>query len=77
MKNLIRNYIAETAFVEPDLIKDETMLFEEGIFDSMGLLNLISFLEQQFGIVPQDVDLNEENFGSLGAITNFVNQKMS
>ena len=43
MKDQIRNFIAETTFNDASIIKDDTMIFDEGIFDSMGLLGLINF----------------------------------
>jgi acyl carrier protein len=38
MKERIRNFIAESTFNDPEIIKDDTMIFDEGIFDSMWLL---------------------------------------
>ncbi|WP_291857895.1 acyl carrier protein [Marinilabilia sp.] len=75
MKEEIRDYIAETSFTDAQQIKEETMLFEEGIFDSMGLLNLIAFLEEKYGVRTEDTDLMEENFQNLNAIENYVIQK--
>jgi acyl carrier protein len=77
MKEKIRNFIAETTFTEVAKIKDTTQLFEEGIFDSMGLISLISYLENEFGVKTNDVELNEENFGSLNAISVFVDSKIA
>ena len=75
MKEQIRNFIAETTFTEPEIIKDETMIFDEGIFDSMGLLGLINYLEEEFGVVIDDTELIEENFGSVERIAAFVGRK--
>lgn len=75
-KEEIKAFIAETSFTQMDEIKDDTMLFEEGIFDSMGLLNLIAFLEEHYGIQTADTDLVEENFQNLNAIEKFVASKL-
>jgi acyl carrier protein len=75
MKEEIKGYIAETTFTDPRVIKEETMLFEEGIFDSMGLLNLIAFLEERYGVRTEDTDLTEENFQNLNAIEEYVTRK--
>jgi len=75
MKEKIKSFIAETTFTEVEKIKDNTQLFEDGIFDSMGLLSLISFLDDEFGVKTDDAELNEENFGSVEAITLFVERK--
>ncbi len=76
MKNQIRNFIAETTFNDSSNIKDETMIFDEGIFDSMGLLGLINFLESEFNVITNDTELQEENFGSVDRIAAFVERKM-
>ncbi len=75
MKETIRKFIAETSFCNPSDIKDETLIFDEGIFDSMGLLGLINFLESEFNIVTEDTELQEENFGSVERITAFIRKK--
>ncbi len=75
MKENIRNFIAETTFTEPEKISDEIMIFDEGIFDSMGLLGLINFLEEEFGVVTDDTELVEENFGNVQRIAAFVESK--
>ncbi|MGQ1890967.1 acyl carrier protein [Thermophagus sp. OGC60D27] len=75
-KDEIKAFIAESSFTDLNEIKDDTMLFEEGIFDSMGLLNLIAFLEENYGIQTNDSDLVEENFENLNAIEKFVTQKL-
>ncbi len=75
MKDQIRNFIAETTFNDASIIKDGTMIFDEGIFDSMGLLGLINFLESEFNVVTDDTELQEENFGSVERIAAFVERK--
>ncbi|MCB2219259.1 MAG: acyl carrier protein [Bacteroidetes bacterium] len=75
VKDKIRKFIAETAFVSEDKVKDETLIFTEGIFDSMGFLSLINFIEDNFSIKAEDAELLEENFESVEAIANFVVKK--
>ncbi|MBI9060952.1 MAG: acyl carrier protein [Marinilabiliaceae bacterium] len=77
MKDKIRNFIAETTFSEPGTIQDGTLIFDEGIFDSMGLLGLINYLETEFGVVTDDTELQEENFGSVERIATFVERKVA
>ncbi len=76
MKNQIRNFIAETTFIDPEIIKDDTLIFDEGLFDSMGLLGLINFLESEYNVVTEDTELQEENFGSVERIAAFVERKL-
>ena len=71
----IKNYIVETSHADADKIKNESLIFKEGFFDSMGFIMLITFLEEEFGIKTIDADLIEENFESINAITEFIKKK--
>lgn len=73
----IRSYVLEETFSENGKINDDTMVFREGYFDSMGFVRLISFLENEFRIRIKDEDLVEKNFESINAISNFVSEKLS
>lgn len=58
-------------------IAGDDNLLESGIIDSLGILDLVSFLEQDFGIVVADDDLVPENFQSVVRITRFVEQRVN
>jgi acyl carrier protein len=75
-KNVLKKFIADTSFANIEKIKDDTLIFREGIFDSMGLMTLITYLEDNFKIQIQDTDLVEENFESVNAIYGFLEKKM-
>ena len=76
IKERIHKYIVDTTFADVSIIKDDTLLFDEGIFDSMGLISLITFLEDEFTLKTEDTDLVVENFESISAITNFVTTRL-
>jgi len=71
----IRQYILQASHADANKIKNESLLFKEGFFDSMGFILLINFLEEEFKIKTSDSDLLEENFESINAITDFVGRK--
>jgi acyl carrier protein len=75
IKEKIKNYVLQTVYAEKEKIHDDSLLFKEGYFDSMGFMVLISFLEEEFGIKTNDTDLLEENFESINAISEFVIRK--
>ena len=50
----------------------EDPLLQKGIIDSMGALELLEFLQSQFGLKIEDEEVTEDNLGSLARITNFV-----
>ncbi|MEO1201572.1 MAG: acyl carrier protein [Pseudomonadota bacterium] len=53
-------------------LDNDTSLLESGIVDSLGVLNLVEFVEEQFSIVAEDDDLVPENFDTIDALTRFV-----
>ncbi len=53
-------------------IEPSTHLFREGIVDSLGVLELVRFLEDQFGLQIGPDDLKLENFQSIAAMRNFI-----
>ncbi len=75
IREKVSAYIIEATFAEKDKIKDDTLIFQEGFLDSMGFVMLLGFLEETFGIKPDDADLVEENFESINAIETYVLQK--
>jgi acyl carrier protein len=74
-KEKVKSYVLQAVYADKEKIHDDTLIFKEGYFDSMGFMVLISFLEEEFGIKTGDADLLEENFESINAITEFVKQK--
>jgi acyl carrier protein len=51
-------------------------LLESGILDSLGILDLVAFVEQNFGIVLSDDELLPENFQTIERLTAFVQSKL-
>ena len=72
----IRQFIIQTSYIPADQVKDETLIFEQGIMDSMGFISIIGYLEDTFNVSPLDNELVEANFESIDAITNFVKRKV-
>lgn len=57
-----------------DLTNDFDLL-EGGVVDSLGIFQLTSFMEREFGIEVKDEELVPENFGSIGQLTKLVESK--
>ena len=77
IKEKIHQFISEQTYANPSNIQYDTLIFKEGYFDSMGFITLITFLEDEFNVKTEDKDFIEENFESIDAITNYVNQKLA
>jgi acyl carrier protein len=71
----VRSFVQQTTYIDIDKIQNNTLLFKEGYFDSMGFIRLIAFIEEEFDIKTVDADLVEENFESIDAITAFIIRK--
>jgi acyl carrier protein len=56
---------------------EDDHLLANGILDSLGVLDLVGFLEQEFGISISDEDLLPEHFETLRRLTAFVEEKQS
>ncbi|MHB1170538.1 MAG: acyl carrier protein [Longimicrobiales bacterium] len=70
----IRSFVLENfAYMRPDFdLSGDDSLMATGIVDSMGVMEVIDFLETEFGVVVADSDITESNIGSLNAITQYV-----
>ena len=75
VKEKVRTYILQAVYVDKEKINNDSLIFKEGYFDSMGFMILITFIEEEFGIKTNDDDLLEENFESINAITDFIIRK--
>ena len=51
---------------------DEDSLLDARVTDSLGILELVGYLEEAFAIEVTDDDLSPENFDSIGALVRFV-----
>jgi acyl carrier protein len=76
IKEIIKEHILQATFADKDKIKDDSLIFKEGYFDSMGFVVLITFIEDKFGIAATDEDLIEDNFESINAITSYILRKI-
>lgn len=55
---------------------DDQSFLETGVIDSTGLLELVSFVEEKYGIAIGDRELVPENLDSLRNISSFVARKL-
>ena len=56
-------------------IDRDSPLIERGILDSLGILDVVAFIESTFGITIDDEDLVPQNFQKLSAMSEFVRNK--
>jgi len=67
-KNLL---FSDNGFPYPD----EASFLEEGIVDSVGVMELVAFVEDKFGLKISDTDVTPDNFDSVGKLAAFIRKK--
>lgn len=74
IQNDIRTFIIEN-FLFGDTsqdLGDDVSLIEADLVDSTGILELVAFVEQTWGVTIADADIVPANFDSIGRIATFV-----
>ena len=73
-KELIRDFLMEklARAKKIDHIDDQDNLIENGTIDSMGIMQLVAYLEGMFAVKVKDEDIVPENFESLDVITSYI-----
>jgi acyl carrier protein len=72
----IREYLVDELDGSEVELTDETPLLETELIDSMGVLMLVGFVEDEFGITVGADEVSADNFGSISAITSMVERKL-
>ena len=57
-------------------VADSDNLLESGIIDSLGVLELVTFFQQEFSVAVADEDLTPENFQNIECMTRFVERSL-
>ena len=74
IKDRVRNFIVEN-FLFGDTsyqLADDASLIENDIIDSTAVLELVAFIEDNFGITMSDADIVPANLDSLARISSFI-----
>ena len=72
----VKAYVVENfLFGDDSRIDPETDFLENGILDSTGVLELVGFLEEKYGIRVEDDELVPENMNSLEKISLYISKK--
>lgn len=76
MRATVRSLIEKNFYIPQDeALSDEDSLLDRGIIDSTGVLELISALEQEFGIEVGDDEIIPKNLDSIAHIEAFITRK--
>lgn len=77
IENQLREYIIDNFMYADDdgQLTSDMSLFDNGIMDSTGVLDLVAFIEEKYQVQVDDTDLVPENFDSLTAIATYIKSK--
>ena len=71
-----------TTFIKQEILHgravplgEEDDLLSAGVIDSLGILRMVAFMEEQLGVKVPDEDVVFENFQSIGAMARYVAQR--
>ena len=72
----VREFITSNFYVQDaTALADDASLLERGIIDSTGVLEVITFIEDTFGVTVDDQEMLPENLDSIERISGFVRRK--
>jgi acyl carrier protein len=71
-KLILENYLFSD---NQDDLKDDVRFMDLGVIDSTGIMEVVIFMEENFGIKVLDTDLLPENLDSINALVAFVDRK--
>jgi acyl carrier protein len=71
---VLENHISEYT---ADTLPLDQSLFELDILDSMGIIELIAFIEAAWSITIEDTEITTENLGSINKMITLINEKTS
>lgn len=76
IKEKVRQFIISNFYVaDPTSLKDDASLLDAGIVDSTGVLEVINFIESEFGVTVDDAEMVPENLDAVNHIVGFVQKK--
>lgn len=76
IKEQVRTFVTSNFYVaDPTSLDDAASLLDQGIIDSTGVLEVIFFIEETFGIKVEDSEMLPDNLDSIDRIANFIARK--
>jgi acyl carrier protein len=77
VKSDIRKFIIENfLYGQAEGLEDETSLLEKGLIDSTGILELVAFVEEKYGVSVADEELVPANFDSINNLSSYITGKI-
>jgi D-alanine--poly(phosphoribitol) ligase subunit 2 len=75
-KSLLLDYIKQEFLRNPKAeINEDVDLFSSGIIDSLGVLQLVSYIDEQFNVSIPDEDVLYDNFSSIRVLVDYLEKQ--
>jgi acyl carrier protein len=75
VRERLRRFIQDSFLI--DDFQDEDSFLATGMVDSLGLMQLVAFIESEFSMKVGDAELVPENFDSVASVAAFVERKLA
>lgn len=68
----LRRFLSERLQVDVTPVTDDFPLIENGVIDSLGIFEIVQYIEDEFSVTIEDEDLVVDNFGTLGDMARLI-----
>lgn len=77
MRDTLRSFVLENFMfgAAPNALDEDASFLDSGIIDSTGVMELVGFLEDRFGITVEDAELTPENLDSISRLCVYLTGK--
>jgi len=76
LRDTIRQHLEDDLLYGKSDLADDASLLDAGLIDSTGVLELVAFLEQRFGIKVQDADIVPAHFDTVAGLVGYVQSRL-
>ena len=75
----IREFIFETFMIgeSEEALDNDDSFQDKGVIDSMGILELIAFVEEEYGVEVEDEEVIPDNFDSVSKLAEYIRRKIA
>ena len=78
IENQIKQFILKNLyFAEDNTLDDDASFLETGVVDSTGVMELVAFVQTEFGVPVEPQEIVVENFDSVRKVARFIGRKLS
>ena len=70
-------FLCRQFFVEIEDIEIDKSLVDTGIIDSMGLIEIVTYIQKEYGFKVTNDQMNRDNFGSVLKIVDFISNSIN